>query len=52
MRLFKKNQVVVAVIGLMLMTAGYLNFTNQSETKQSIETGTLADTRKQSRKQK
>lgn len=36
----KKNQVVVAVIGLMLIAAGYLNFTNEN---QSIEAGSLAD---------
>lgn len=36
----KKNQVVVAVIGLMLIAAGYLNFTNEN---QSLEAGKLAD---------
>lgn len=39
-RIFKKNQIVIFVIGLMLITAGYLNFTN---TEQSLETGALAD---------
>ena len=38
--MFKKNQIVIFVIGLMLITAGYLNFTN---TEQSLETGALAD---------
>lgn len=36
----KKNQVVVAVIGLMLIAAGYLNFTNEN---QSLEVGKLSD---------
>ena len=39
-KVFKKNQIVIFVIGLMLITAGYLNFTN---TEQSLETGALAD---------
>ena len=40
----KKNQVVVAVIGLMLITAGYLNFTNNEQSNQLIETQVLTDT--------
>lgn len=41
----KKNQVVIFVIALMLVTAGYLNFTNQQNNKQNlIPTSTLADT--------
>ena len=40
----KKNQIVVAVIGLMLITAGYLNFTNNEQANQILETGLLADT--------
>ncbi len=44
MKFFKKNQVIVAVIGLMLITAGYLNFKNQEKDYMSaIETGILAD---------
>lgn len=39
----KKNQVLVAVIGLMLITAGYLNFTNEEQRNQSLEAGSLAD---------
>ena len=39
----KKNQVVVAVIGLMLIAAGYLNFTNGEHINQSLEAGSLAD---------
>lgn len=44
MRFIKKNQVIIAVIGLMLITAGYLNFTNNSDVNQVLETGTLTDT--------
>lgn len=40
----KKNQIVVAVIGLMLITAGYLNFTNNEQANQTLETGLLTDT--------
>lgn len=39
--IFKKNQIIVFVIGLMFIAAGYLNFTNTE--KQSLETGVLAD---------
>lgn len=39
----KKNQVLVAVIGLMLIAAGYLNFTNGEQVNQSLEAGSLAD---------
>ena len=39
----KRNQVVVAVIGLMFIAAGYLNFMNQEKINQSLETGTLMD---------
>jgi len=42
--LMKKNQIVVAVIGLMLITAGYLNFTNNEQANQILETGLLTDT--------
>jgi len=38
MKLFKKNQVVVYVIVLMLMVAGYLNYTNNTENQTSVET--------------
>lgn len=37
MKLFKKNQIIIYVIALMLMTAGYLNYTTNTE-KQSVET--------------
>ena len=38
MKLFKKNQVIIYVIVLMLMTAGYLNYTTNSEKQTSVET--------------
>lgn len=41
-RIFKKNQIVIFVIGLMLITAGYLNFTNTEHDK-SLEAAALAD---------
>lgn len=44
MKNFKKNQVVIFVIALMLVTAGYLNFTNGQNTRQDlIPTSSLAD---------
>ena len=39
----KKNQVVVAVTGLMLIAAGYLNYTNNEKSNSYIEVGSLAD---------
>lgn len=39
MKIFKKNQIVVFVIGLMVIAAGYLNFTNNA----SLEAGAIAD---------
>ena len=41
-RIFKKNQIVIFVIGLMLITAGYLNFTDTEQDK-SLEAAALAD---------
>ena len=38
MKLFKKNQVIIYVIALMLMTAGYLNYTTNNEKGNSLET--------------
>ena len=43
MKIFKKNQVIIAVIGVMLIAAGYLNFTNNANYNNSIEAGSLAD---------
>ena len=39
MKVFKKNQIVVFVIGLMVIASGYLNFTNNA----SLEAGAIAD---------
>lgn len=38
MKLFKKNQIVIYVIVLMLMTAGYLNYTTNTQKEASVET--------------
>lgn len=38
MKLFKKNQIIIYVIVLMLMTAGYLNYTTNTERQASLET--------------
>ncbi len=38
MKLFKKNQVIIYVIVLMLMTAGYLNYTTNTNKQASLET--------------
>ncbi len=43
MKFIKKNQVVVAVIAIMLIAAGYLNFTNNNQSNSAIETGILTD---------
>lgn len=44
MKFFKKNQVIISVIALMLMAAGYLNFTNNgSDFNKTVETGSLID---------
>lgn len=47
MKNFKKNQVVIFVIALMLMTAGYLNFTNEQKQREDLlPTSSLADSEK------
>lgn len=38
MKLFKKNQIIIYVIVLMLMTAGYLSYTTSAEKQVSVET--------------
>lgn len=38
MKRFKKNQIIIYVIALMLMTAGYLNYTTNTENQSSVET--------------
>lgn len=43
MKNFKKNQIVIFVIALMLVTAGYLNFTNQQANNNLLPTSSLAD---------
>ena len=41
---FKKNQIVIFVIALMLVTAGYLNFANHQKNNQNLlATSSLAD---------
>ena len=44
MKILKRNQIVVAVIALMLVTAGYLNFANQNKESNLIPTSSAADT--------
>ena len=39
---FKKNQIIVFVIGLMIITAGYLSFAN-TENNKSLEAGSIID---------
>ena len=34
MKLLKKNQVIIYVIAIMIMTAGYLNFTTNTNDNQ------------------
>ena len=40
---FKKNQVIIFVIALMLVTAGYLNFTTNQQQQNLVPTSTLAE---------
>jgi stage III sporulation protein AH len=40
MKIFKRNQIIILVISLMLITAGYLNFT--SNNKNEIQTSLIA----------
>ena len=40
MRILKRNQLIVLVVSLMLITAGYLNFTTNQE---NVTTSTIAD---------
>lgn len=40
MKILKRNQLIILVISLMLITAGYLNFTTNQE---NIQTSTIAD---------
>lgn len=43
MKILKRNQIVVAVIALMLVIAGYLNFANQNKESNLIPTSSAAD---------
>ena len=43
MKILKRNQIVIAVIALMLVTAGYLNFANQNKESNLIPTSSAAD---------
>lgn len=43
MKILKRNQIVAAVIALMLVTAGYLNFANQNKESNLIPTSSAAD---------
>ena len=38
MKIFKKNQIIIYVIALVLMTVGYLNYTNRAKKIDSVET--------------
>lgn len=40
---FKKSQAVIFVIALMLVTAGYLNYTNNQINQNLVPTSSLAD---------
>lgn len=40
MKILKRNQLIILVISLMLITAGYLNFTTNQE---NVQTSTIAD---------
>ncbi len=43
MKILKRNQIVISVIALMLITAGYLNFANQNRESNLIPTSSVAD---------
>ena len=43
MKILKRNQIIIAVIALMLVTAGYLNFANQNKESNLIPTSSAAD---------
>ena len=45
MKVIKKNQIVVFVVALMLIVAGYLNFSGDSTINNLIPTSTLADSK-------
>jgi len=43
MRFLKRNQVIIAVIAFMLITAGYLNFSNNNNDNGLLESSLLTD---------
>ncbi len=43
MKNLKKNQIVIFVIGLMIITAGYLSYSNNVNNVNTLETGALLD---------
>lgn len=43
MKLIKKNQVIIYVIALMLVVAGYLNFTANGDLKSAVQTASLEE---------
>ena len=43
MKIIKKNQIIVYVVVLILMVAGYLNYTNNTENQLSVETTTKTE---------
>ena len=43
MKILKRNQIIVTVIALMLVAAGYLNFANQNRENNLIPTSGVAD---------
>ena len=43
MEILKRNQIIISVIALMLITAGYLNFANQKKESDLIPTSSVAD---------
>lgn len=43
-QILKKNQIIISVIAIMLIAAGYMNYT--SNEKQALETAALTDSEK------
>ena len=41
--IIKKNQIVIFVIGIMIIAAGYFNYTNNNDMSNSLEAGAIAD---------
>lgn len=47
MKILKRNQIIISVIALMLITVGYMNYT--SNITASVETGALMDAEQMAR---